>query len=219
MKSVIAGVVFLSGAICLGQDPVKVASAQYKLIAENENIRVVEANLAPGAKTVMHSHPALMSVMLEAGAVKWTRPDGKSDQSPPNLTRGAVVTLGAESHVSENTGKTALRVILVEFKKPAPPAGKAQKIPSLPNCKQVGDSPHATAQLCAGAAGSSIPRHTHGSHAVYVALTDLSSEITAADGKKRMLEMKRDTAAIAAPETHSVVNKGRGYELVVMDLK
>jgi hypothetical protein len=34
------------------------------------------------------------------------------------------------------------------------------------------------------------------------------------------MELKKDTAAIAAPETHSATNKGKTlYELIVIDLK
>jgi len=219
MKTASMATLWLASAVCVAQDPVKVAGNQYRLIAENENVRIVEANLAPGAKTVMHSHPALMSVVLVPGSAKWTKPDGKVDQSPANMARGSVISMGAESHVSENTGKTPLRVILVEFKKPAPPAGKAHKAPSLASCKQLADAPHATAQLCGGAAGSSVAKHTHASNAVYVALSDVQAEITDAGGKKRMLDMKKDTASIASRETHSVLNKGGAYELVVVDLK
>jgi len=209
----------LACTICMAQDPLKVAGAQYKLIAENENVRVLEGNLAPGAKTAMHSHPAVMAVMLSPGSTKWTMPDGKVEQSAPDMKRGTVLALPAQSHISENTGKTALKVIIVEFKKPAPSAAAAKKASSSSSCKPIAESPHATAQLCSGAAGSSTGKHTHAKEAVYVALDDVSAEIDA-DGKKRSMEMKKDTAAIAQPETHSATNKGKTpYQLIVIDLK
>ena len=213
-------VFFLAAGIALGQDAVKVAGSQYKLIAENENVRLVEANLAPGAKTPMHSHPALMAVILQPSVTKWTMPDGNSRQSPPDLKRGSVVSMGAESHVSENAGKTALQAVLIEFKKAAPAAAKAGKAAPLANCKIVADSPQATAQLCTGAPGSTVARHTHTNSVVYVALTDTTAEITDGAGKKRPMEMKRNSASIAPPETHSARNTGKNsYELIVVDLK
>jgi quercetin dioxygenase-like cupin family protein len=211
---------FLAGALAWAQDPVKVAGGQYKLIAENEEVRLLEVNLAPGAKTAMHSHPALMAVMLQPGLTKWTMPDGKTEQSQPDMKRGSVMALPAQTHISENMGKTALKAILVEFKKPAPPADKARKASSAAECKVVAESPNATAQLCSGGAGSTVAKHTHSAGVVYVALTDVNAEITGDAGKARTLQMKRDAAAIAAPETHSAKNTGKAaYELIVIDLK
>ena len=58
------------------QDPVKVASDTYKVIAENDRVRVLRAAVAPGAKTVMHAHPAHLVISLGAANVKFTTGDG-----------------------------------------------------------------------------------------------------------------------------------------------
>ena len=210
----------LTGALAWAQDPVKVAGGQYRLIAENEDVRLLEVNLAPGAKTVMHSHPDCMAVMLQPGVTKWTMPDGKTVQSAPDAKRGTVIAMGAQTHISENLGKTTLKAVLIEFKKPAPTAAAARKASSAPSCKVIAKSPHATAQLCAGAAGSMVAKHTHSAGVVYVALTDLTAEITDSNGKTHTMEMKKDDAAIAPPETHSGKNTGKAaYKLIVVDLK
>jgi hypothetical protein len=84
----------------------------------------------------------------------------------------------------------------------------------------VAESPHATAQLCGGAAGSMVAKHTHSAGVVYVALTDVTAEITDGAGKMHTMEMKKDAAAIAPPETHSGKNIGKAaYQLIVVDLK
>lgn len=213
-------VLCLTGALALAQDPVKVAGGQYRLIAENEDVRLLEVNLAPGAKTAMHSHPDVMAVMLQPGLTKWTMPDGKAVQSAPDAKRGTVMALDAQTHVSENLGKTTLKAVLIEFKKPAPAATAARKASSAPSCKVIAESPHATAQLCSGAVGSMVAKHTHLAGVVYVAMTDVSAEITDATGKMHTMEMKKDTAAIAPPETHSGKNIGKAaYQLIVVDLK
>ena len=210
----------LAGALAWAQDPVKVAGGQYRLIAENEDVRLLEVNLAPGAKTVMHSHPDLMAVMLQPGVTKWTMPDGKTVQSTPDTKRGTVMAMDAQTHISENMGKTTLKAVLIEFKKPAPAAANARKAASAPSCKVVAESPHATAQLCGGGVGSTTAKHTHSAGVVYVALTDVTAEITDGAGKTRTLEMKKDAAAIATPETHSAKNTGKAaYQLIVVDLK
>jgi quercetin dioxygenase-like cupin family protein len=208
----------LTAALAWAQDPVKVAGGQYRLIAENEDVRLLEVNLAPGAKTVMHSHPDCMAVMLQPGVTKWTMPDGKTVQSTPDTKRGTVIAMDAQTHISENMGKTTLKAVLIEFKKAAPTA--ARKASSAPSCKVVAESPHATAQLCGGAAGSMVAKHTHSAGVVYVALTDVTAEITDAAGKMHTMEMKKDAAAIAPPETHSAKNTGKAaYQLIVVDLK
>jgi quercetin dioxygenase-like cupin family protein len=213
-------VLFLAAGMALAQDPLNVAGSYYKLIAENENVRLLAAALPPGAKTPLHSHPALLAVILQPGATKWTLADGKSVQSPPGQKRGAVVSMDAQTHVSENVGKTPLQVVLIEFKKPAPAAAKARKAVPPANCKPLADSPHATAVLCSGAPGSTVATHTHPNDVVYVALADLNAEITDSTGTKRTLEMKRNSASIAPPETHSGRNTGKTtYELIVVDLK
>ena len=210
----------LTGALAWAQDPVKVAGGQYKLIAENDDVRLLEVNLAPEAKTAMHSHPAVMAVMLQPGPTKWTMPDGKTEQSAPDMKRGSVLAIPAQSHVSENMGKTPLKAVLIEFKKPAPAAAKARKASSAASCKVVAESPHATAQLCSGGVGSTTGKHTHSAGVVYVALTDVSAEITDDAGKMRTLDMKKDAASITAPETHTAKNTGKAaYEIIVVDLK
>jgi quercetin dioxygenase-like cupin family protein len=210
----------LTGALAWAQDPVKVAGGQYRLIAENEDVRLLDVNLAPGAKTVMHSHPDVMAVMLQPGATKWTMPDGKTAQSAPDTKRGTVIAMDAQTHISENLGKTPLRAVLIEFKKPAPAAGTARKASSAPSCKVITESPHATAQLCTGAAGSMVAKHTHAAGVVYVALTDLTAEITDSTGKTHTMDLKKDSATIAPPETHSGKNTGKAaYKLIVVDLK
>ena len=213
-------VVCLTGALAWAQDPVKVAGGQYRLIAENEDVRVLGVEVAPGAKTVMHSHPDVMAVMLQPGVTKWTMPDGKSVQSAPDSKRGTVMALDAQTHVSENVGKTPLRAVLIEFKKPAPAASAARKASSTPSCKVIAESAHATAQLCGGAAGSLVSKHTHLAGHVYVALTDLNAELTDDAGKTRTMDLKKDAAVIAPPETHSGKNTGKAaYQLIVVDLK
>ena len=212
--------VCLTAALAWAQDPVKVAGDQYRLIAENEDVRLLEGNLAAGVKTAMHAHPDLMAVILQPAVIKWTMADGKTAQSEPNMKRGSVMALPAQSHISENIGKKPMKVVLIEFKKPAPAAANARKASSSPSCKVVAESAHATAQLCSGGVGSTVAKHTHSAGVVYVALTDVNAEITDGAGKTHMLEMKKDSAAIAPPETHSGKNMGKaGYELIVVDLK
>ena len=98
------------------QDPVKVAGDMYKVVVENDSVRVLDVKITAGAKTAMHSHPDLVAVVLEPSTIRWTRPDGKSEQSGAAFTRGGVQYMASDTHISENIGTTSAHVILVEFK-------------------------------------------------------------------------------------------------------
>lgn len=209
----------LAAAPALAQDPVKVAGEQYKVISENDSIRVLDATLAPGAKAAMHSHPDLEVVVLEGGAVKWTFPDGKSRLAGPEMTRGAVLFMKGEAHSAENLGKTTVHVVLIEFKKPAPEAAKGRS-PSLPApYKQIADDAHARAFALSASPGGKVPEHTHGNH-VIVSLSDATAEITDKGGKKETMSFKKDTALVGAPVTHFGVNSGKTpLSLIVVEVK
>lgn len=209
----------LAVAPARAQDPAKVAGEQYKLVSENDNIRVLDVTIAPGAKAAMHSHPDLEVIVLEGGAAKWTFPDGKFRLSGPEMKRGATLSMKAETHSVENVGKTPIHVVLVEFKKPAPEAGKGRS-PSLPTpYKQVADDAHARTFELTAAPGGTVPEHTHGDH-VIVSLSDATAEVTDKGGKKETMAFKKDTALVGGPVTHSGVNTGKTpLHLIVVESK
>lgn len=206
----------LTQATGLAQDPAKVAAAQYKVVAEDSTIRVLEATLTPGAKTAMHAHPYLVAVLLEAGSVRWTMKDGSVVRSEPGQKRGTILTMDAQSHVAENTGKTPVRVVLVEFKKAAPAADKARKPTMPPPFKTVADTPYVRVFDGEVAPGQSTPQHTHFSDHVLVALSDGTAEAVGADGQKQSLVLKKDTPVLAKAGTHRTTNTGRTATRVVI---
>ena len=97
------------------QDPVKVASAHYTLIAENEHVRVLRATLPPGVTTAMHSHPAHIGVTLTGGSLRMGLPDGKTVDMEAKPDQVMPVQ-AAGSHTTANTGKTPIEVIVIEIK-------------------------------------------------------------------------------------------------------
>ena len=99
------------------QDPVKVASDTYKLIAENDRVRVLRATVAPGAKTAMHDHPAHLVVSLGAANVKFTTPDGKTADVVMKADDVSLMLAGA--HAGENAGTGPVDVVIVELKGPS----------------------------------------------------------------------------------------------------
>ncbi len=99
------------------QDALKVGPGVYKLLFENERIRVLEITFKPGDKIASHSHPDHVIYVLSEGALKITRADGKITEV--NAKPGQVMWTAAETHSAVNPGKTELKAIIVELKAPA----------------------------------------------------------------------------------------------------
>jgi hypothetical protein len=100
----------------VAQDPVQVAPEQYKVLLENDRVRVLEYRSQPGDKEAMHSHPANVIYMLSTFKAKFTLPDGKTTES--ELKAGEVTWREAETHVVENIGTTEGHVLIIELKEP-----------------------------------------------------------------------------------------------------
>jgi quercetin dioxygenase-like cupin family protein len=123
--------VFFLGALCLGlastlfaQDATKVDSKHYTIVSENAQARIVKAHYGPHEKSVMHSHPDLVAVFLTDGDVKFTYPDGKTEDR--KVKAGDAMFTPATVHLPENTGEKPFDVILVEFKGKAAKASAAK---------------------------------------------------------------------------------------------
>lgn len=95
------------------QDPVKVASKNYTVVFENDQVRVLRAVLGPGEKVPPHDHPATVVVPLTDAAARFTV-DGKTQDQ--KMASGTPVWIGAEKHAVENLSKTKAEVIVVELK-------------------------------------------------------------------------------------------------------
>jgi quercetin dioxygenase-like cupin family protein len=102
------------------QDPLKVAPAMYKLVFENERVRVMEVTFAPGQKIEKHSHPDHYAYVLEGGKLRINK-DG-AEPAEADLTVGQTMWIPAEAHWAENVGKAKVRLLVTELKEPAPKA-------------------------------------------------------------------------------------------------
>jgi len=110
---VIAGLTMLVSA-AHAQDPVKVDPDHYKVMLENDQVRVLRIHYGPHEKSVMHQHPGAVAVFLSDGDVKFTSPDGKSQDAHPKA--GEAQWTAAQDHLPENLGEKPLDVVLVEVK-------------------------------------------------------------------------------------------------------
>lgn len=99
----------------MAQDATQVAPKAYKVLFENDRVRVLDYHAKPGEKAAMHSHPALVSYVMTAGTVKFSSPDGKSEER--KVKAGEVMWRDAETHATQNVGKAPAHVVIVELKK------------------------------------------------------------------------------------------------------
>jgi quercetin dioxygenase-like cupin family protein len=100
----------------MDQDPTVTNPDLYKLIFENERIRVLEYTDKPGDKTTPHRHPD--SVMYTLSSFK-RRVAAGGRQVDVELQAGQVRWVGAQEHSGENIGDTDTHTIFVELKEPA----------------------------------------------------------------------------------------------------
>ena len=124
-KLLLAGLGSLGAQVALGearaQDPTKVMPRAYRVVFENDKLRVIEFTGRPGMGICgesMHSHPPHLTIVLSDWQGKITTPDGKVRDATRKL--GDVFWSEAETHKVENTGRTGSRVLHVELKAPRP---------------------------------------------------------------------------------------------------
>ena len=96
-------------------DPLVVGPNIYKLVFENDQVRVLDVHFKVGDKIAEHSHPNHFVYVLEAGTIKISHPDGTSQTIEGKV--GDVVWVNAETHSAENIGTTAFHALVVELKK------------------------------------------------------------------------------------------------------
>lgn len=115
ISAVVATVAFTFGAALVSeQDPAVVNAKTIKVKFENEKVRVLEAELPPGTKEAVHSHPAYVIYVLAGGKFRNYASDGKVTEG--EMKTGDVIYRDALTHSAENIGTTTTHLILVEMK-------------------------------------------------------------------------------------------------------
>jgi len=116
----LGGLAAQMGASSAGaQDPSKVMPRAFRVVLENDKVRVLEFTSRPGMGICgegMHSHPARLNVALNGWKSLVCRPGGASREN--ERKDGEVFWRDAETHKVENVGKTNSRVLMGEVKTP-----------------------------------------------------------------------------------------------------
>ena len=105
-------VLAIGGAVA--EDPTVVDAKHYKVMFENDQVRVLKIAYGPGEKSVMHEHPNGVAVFITDGQIKFGLPDGKSQDAA--VKAGQAMFAPAGKHLPENVGDKTFEVVLVELK-------------------------------------------------------------------------------------------------------
>jgi quercetin dioxygenase-like cupin family protein len=111
LASFIAG---LAMGSAIAQDPTVVDAKHYKVMFENEQVRVLKITYGPKEKSVMHEHPNGVAVFITDGQIKFELPDGKSQDAV--VKAGQAMFAPGGKHLPENVGDKPFEVVLVELK-------------------------------------------------------------------------------------------------------
>jgi quercetin dioxygenase-like cupin family protein len=128
---ILFAVVLLFASVSMAQDPVKVDAKHYKVVSENDQVRVLRIHYGPHEKSVMHEHPSAVAVFLTDSHIKFNMADGTSQDSTGKP--GDSILVPAGKHNPENMSDKPFEAILVELKgkaAPPPPPAKHAKAPA-----------------------------------------------------------------------------------------
>ena len=94
-------------------DPTVTNADKYKVIFENDKVRVLEYKDKPGDKTTAHCHPDSVMITLSSFSRRLHFDDKELDVQKQS---DEASWLPAQTHVGENTGTTDTHAIFVELK-------------------------------------------------------------------------------------------------------
>ena len=218
-SSSIVSLMLVWSAAVLAQDAVKVDPAHYKVVFENASVRVLKIGYAPGAKSSMHQHPDAIVVPLASSKVRFTLPDGKSEDN--ELANESAMYTPAGTHNPTNVGAGAVDALLIEFKTAAP--GKAALPASRPgmDVKMMAEGPRATAYRSTASATFAEPAGSkHDFDQVVVALGPAQLSLSI-DGKPAKTTWARgDVQFIGRGVAHETKNTGgKPVDMVIVAIK
>jgi quercetin dioxygenase-like cupin family protein len=115
------------------QDPMTVGPSIYRLILENERVRVLEARFLPGASIGAHMHPDHVVVVISAGKLSITNTEGTREI---DAKVGDTFFIPAQTHSARNVGTTEFVCVVTEIKGKYKAKGQASPPPGTVDVQQ-----------------------------------------------------------------------------------
>ena len=96
-------------------DALKASPDNFKLLLENDRVRVLEYTLKPGSKDQLHTHPPKSSYIVTGGKLKVYKMNGETEIFDEEAGTASWMDHVGEHYV-ENIGTTEIKIILIEVK-------------------------------------------------------------------------------------------------------
>jgi quercetin dioxygenase-like cupin family protein len=113
--SLLFGLLLILSTSVYAQDPIKVASNVYKkVLLENDQVRVLQIEFAPGETAAWHQHPNHVIYALSDGKLEIT--DKGKPANVLDIKAGDAMYLPAVTHMAKNIGTTAVKLVVTELK-------------------------------------------------------------------------------------------------------
>lgn len=210
----------IAAPAAFAQDPVKVDAKHYKVMVENDQVRVLKIHYGAKEKSVMHEHPASVVVFLTGSKVKFTLPDGSTIDGGGKA--GEAQFADAGKHMPRNVGSAPMEGVLVELK--GGPTGSA-KVAMDPvtvdpaHHKVMFENDRVRILRIKFMARGKTKQHEH-PNGVAIYLTDVRAKFTLADGTTREGGGKRGEVTWALAEKHTVANtSAKPADIILVELK
>jgi hypothetical protein len=84
----------------MSKDAVEAAPSVYRVLFENERVRLLEGRVRPGESSGMHAHPDGLVFVLQGGKVAIT--DASGARTEVEIPSGAIRWRDAHEHAGEN---------------------------------------------------------------------------------------------------------------------
>ena len=97
-------------------DPLLLAPENYKLLMENDQVRVFDVRIRPGEKLRLHANGPSVIYVFNDGRLQHTYEDGTSVVT--TAVAGALIWDEAEAHETQNVGETDIHSLKIELKTP-----------------------------------------------------------------------------------------------------
>ena len=107
--------------------PEEVSPDVYKVLLDNEDVKVLEVTFEPGQSDNMHDHYPVTFYLLQGGKAQVTLPDGTVNEGefPTGFTGHNTEKV---RHQVKNIGETTIKILLVERKKSHPTSESIEKL-------------------------------------------------------------------------------------------
>lgn len=114
---VISTLALVPVAIRAWDDPVTATPGVYKVLHENDQVRVLEVTYQPGQRENWHGHPRYMVYVVDPGGGKIRTENYQGEIHEYDLKAGEHFLLDpVEMHRGMNPGTVPIRVLAVELK-------------------------------------------------------------------------------------------------------